>query len=195
MYCAKCKYTTFDHFDNCPKCGKSWQEEKEKLGLGWLNFVLGNFSDLETQELEETKISPKEKKFEFENNEESAFSLKQETPVEKSKDEHAPLLEANITSDSNISNESEEMEIEFSPENIFEEPSSKDTEEPIFNISQDEHDDEITSELLEDLSLEEESCTLPEETEEGEEMEELLEDIDELEEMLEDDKYSHSPNK
>ncbi|SDN23603.1 hypothetical protein SAMN04488516_101131 [Desulfonauticus submarinus] len=194
MYCAKCKYTTFDHFDNCPKCGKSWQEEKEKLGLGWLNFVSGNFSDLETQELEETKISPQEEKFEFENNEESVFSLEQETPVEKSKDEHAPLLEANITSDSNISNESEEMEIEFSPENIFEEPSSEGTEDSISTASQDNHD-EIMSELLDDLSLEEESSTLPEEPEEEEEMEELLEDIDELEEMLEDDKSSHSPNK
>lgn len=194
MYCAKCKYTTFDHFDNCPKCGKSWQEEKEKLGLGWLNFVSGNFSDLETQELEETKISTKEEKFEFENNEESVFSSEQETPVEKSKDEHAPLLEANITSDSNISNESEEMEIEFSPENIFEEPSSEGSEDSISTASQDNHD-EIMSELLDDLSLEEESSTLPEEPEEEEEMEELLEDIDELEEMLEDDKSSHSPNK
>ena len=36
MYCIKCKYTSFDHLDNCPKCGNNWKETKKILNLDWL---------------------------------------------------------------------------------------------------------------------------------------------------------------
>jgi len=36
MYCAKCKYTSFDHVSACPKCGRDWEEERKTLNLDWL---------------------------------------------------------------------------------------------------------------------------------------------------------------
>jgi len=36
MYCPKCKYTSFDHLDQCPKCGRDWASERKALNLDWL---------------------------------------------------------------------------------------------------------------------------------------------------------------
>jgi hypothetical protein len=33
MKCPKCKYTTFDYFDTCPRCGKDIVGEKAKLHI------------------------------------------------------------------------------------------------------------------------------------------------------------------
>ncbi|MGM0611638.1 MAG: hypothetical protein ACQES5_11220 [Thermodesulfobacteriota bacterium] len=38
MYCSKCKYTSFDHLDKCPKCGQNWSETKKALNLEWLGY-------------------------------------------------------------------------------------------------------------------------------------------------------------
>lgn len=36
MYCPKCKYTSFDHLEKCPKCGNKWNEIRKTLNLDWL---------------------------------------------------------------------------------------------------------------------------------------------------------------
>jgi len=36
MFCPKCKYTTFDYFEKCPKCNYNWSETKKQLGLDWI---------------------------------------------------------------------------------------------------------------------------------------------------------------
>jgi hypothetical protein len=37
MYCAKCKFTSFDYPVACPKCGVEWNALKEKLNLAWIS--------------------------------------------------------------------------------------------------------------------------------------------------------------
>jgi len=48
MKCPKCKYTTFDYFDKCPRCGKDMSEEKTKLHIASIKpntpFVLGSLT-------------------------------------------------------------------------------------------------------------------------------------------------------
>ena len=41
MYCRKCNYTSHDHLTACPKCGRSWEEERKELGLGWMIETTG----------------------------------------------------------------------------------------------------------------------------------------------------------
>lgn len=36
MFCAKCKFNSFDHLPKCPKCGFDWKESREALQLAWL---------------------------------------------------------------------------------------------------------------------------------------------------------------
>lgn len=36
MFCPKCHFTSFDHLDNCPKCGYDWTETKKMLNLDWI---------------------------------------------------------------------------------------------------------------------------------------------------------------
>jgi len=36
MFCPKCHFTSFDHLDNCPKCGSDWTETKKMLNLDWI---------------------------------------------------------------------------------------------------------------------------------------------------------------
>ncbi len=36
MFCPKCKYTTFDHFSSCPRCGYDWEELRRGLSLDWI---------------------------------------------------------------------------------------------------------------------------------------------------------------
>lgn len=36
MFCAKCKFNSFDHLSKCPKCGLDWKDAREALQLAWL---------------------------------------------------------------------------------------------------------------------------------------------------------------
>ncbi|MFO7718302.1 MAG: hypothetical protein ACQESV_10125 [Thermodesulfobacteriota bacterium] len=36
MFCSKCKFTSFDHADACPRCGADWSATKKQLDLHWL---------------------------------------------------------------------------------------------------------------------------------------------------------------
>ncbi|NLY40767.1 MAG: hypothetical protein GX055_03980 [Desulfovibrionales bacterium] len=36
MYCKRCKFHSFDHLKDCPKCGITWEESRQALGLAWL---------------------------------------------------------------------------------------------------------------------------------------------------------------
>jgi len=48
MKCPKCKYTTFDYFDKCPRCGKDLSGEKAKLHIMSIKpntpFLLGSLT-------------------------------------------------------------------------------------------------------------------------------------------------------
>jgi hypothetical protein len=48
MKCSKCKYTTFDYFDTCPRCGKDISGEKVKLNILAIKpntpFLLGSLT-------------------------------------------------------------------------------------------------------------------------------------------------------
>jgi hypothetical protein len=48
MKCPKCKYTTFDYFDTCPRCGKDILGEKAKLHIVAIKpntpFLLGSLT-------------------------------------------------------------------------------------------------------------------------------------------------------
>jgi len=48
MKCPKCKYTTFDYIDTCPRCGKDISEEKAKLHIIAIKpntpFLLGSLT-------------------------------------------------------------------------------------------------------------------------------------------------------
>jgi hypothetical protein len=48
MKCPKCKYTTFDYFDTCPRCGKDILGEKAKLHIIAIKpntpFLLGSLT-------------------------------------------------------------------------------------------------------------------------------------------------------
>lgn len=39
MFCRKCRYTSFDHYETCPKCGYNWEEERKRLNLDWLGTM------------------------------------------------------------------------------------------------------------------------------------------------------------
>ncbi len=54
MFCPKCKYTTFDHFNSCPKCGYEWEDIRKELSLDWL-------VEIESSEVE--KIGIEEERF------------------------------------------------------------------------------------------------------------------------------------
>ena len=36
MFCPKCKFTSSDHLNDCPKCGTDWTNAKKTLELTWL---------------------------------------------------------------------------------------------------------------------------------------------------------------
>jgi len=36
MFCAKCKFNSFEHLSKCPNCGFDWKEAREALQLAWL---------------------------------------------------------------------------------------------------------------------------------------------------------------
>lgn len=36
MYCTKCKYTSFDSLESCPKCSTSWEEDRKFFNLTWI---------------------------------------------------------------------------------------------------------------------------------------------------------------
>ncbi|GAB1409245.1 hypothetical protein MASR1M90_03990 [Desulfovibrionales bacterium] len=36
MYCKRCKFYSFDHLKDCPKCGSTWEEGRQALHLAWL---------------------------------------------------------------------------------------------------------------------------------------------------------------
>ncbi len=36
MFCPNCKYTTFDHYNVCPKCNFAWNDIKKALGIDWI---------------------------------------------------------------------------------------------------------------------------------------------------------------
>ena len=36
MYCTKCKYTSFDSLESCPKCNTSWEEDRKFFNLTWI---------------------------------------------------------------------------------------------------------------------------------------------------------------
>lgn len=36
MYCTKCKYTSFDSLEACPKCNTSWEEDRKFFNLTWI---------------------------------------------------------------------------------------------------------------------------------------------------------------
>ncbi|MFP4168538.1 MAG: hypothetical protein ACLFSY_06785 [Desulfonatronovibrionaceae bacterium] len=38
MYCLKCKYTSFDNLNKCPKCGQDWTATKKKINLEWIGY-------------------------------------------------------------------------------------------------------------------------------------------------------------
>ena len=48
MKCPKCKYSTFDYVDTCPRCGKDMSEEKIKLNIFSIKpntpFMLGSLT-------------------------------------------------------------------------------------------------------------------------------------------------------
>ena len=48
MKCPKCKYTTFDYIDTCPRCGKDMSGEKTKLNILTIKpntpFLLGSLT-------------------------------------------------------------------------------------------------------------------------------------------------------
>ena len=48
MKCPKCKYTTFDYLDTCPRCGKDISSEKAKLNISSIKpnppFLLGSLT-------------------------------------------------------------------------------------------------------------------------------------------------------
>ncbi|WP_045216276.1 hypothetical protein [Desulfonatronovibrio magnus] len=48
MYCPKCKYTSFDYYASCPKCGRDWTSEKKQLGLEWIKEGQGSWIDSDT---------------------------------------------------------------------------------------------------------------------------------------------------
>ena len=55
MYCVKCKYTSFDHLENCPKCGYDWMETRKNLNLDWLPTPLETENSQQTEPIKRVK--------------------------------------------------------------------------------------------------------------------------------------------
>lgn len=36
MYCSKCKFTSYDHLKNCPKCNFEWEDARKFFNFSWL---------------------------------------------------------------------------------------------------------------------------------------------------------------
>ena len=158
MYCLKCKYTSFDHFDNCPKCGSNWEETKQVLNLDWIpapayaeeesETPIDRTTETQAPQQEEVELQPHH--YEFANSRES-------------EDEGSSL-----------------QEIEY-PEIDFEEPS-----EEISHPDLEQLLDSYSMESTPEINLEEESGDKTEES--GEELELLDDDLDlEVHEDLEEE--------
>lgn len=55
MYCSKCKYTSFDNLDKCPKCGEDWTELKKKINLEWVGHNATPWLEIGEDELASAK--------------------------------------------------------------------------------------------------------------------------------------------
>jgi len=188
MYCSKCKYTTFDHFDNCPKCGRNWQEEKSGLGLGWLNFAYTPLGGISEEKSESVLAS--EEGFAFENNQtepsSEEFTFKSPSASLLETEEPSGDIEAEISFDSeNLESTATENLEEITPE--IEAASTPEPEiEPVLEANLDEPVLEQVQEsdnlLGEETSSSEDISLAPETKEESldEELDSLL-DLDDTE--------------
>ncbi|GEM_PF-2739737 len=164
MYCLKCKYTSFDHFEMCPKCGSNWEETKKALNLDWVpapayaeevsETPVARSTETQSLQQEEVEIQPHH--YEFANSEESedeGSSLEEiEYPEidfeEPSEEISHPDLEQLLDSYS----------MESAPEINFEEGSTDKTEDSGIEESGEELellDDDLDLDIQEDLDLEE----------------------------------------
>jgi len=52
MFCGKCSYTSFDHLEQCPKCGYEWSADRRVFNVDWVQeqtepWVLSGQSSME----------------------------------------------------------------------------------------------------------------------------------------------------
>jgi len=126
MKCPKCKYSTFDYLDTCPRCGKDMTEEKAKLNIFSIkpnpHFLLGSLTgDLNEnafgiEELESVEGGAEniglEIKEVYDDGSELSINIDQESVSEP--DEN---LELNID-DLNMSSDDKELELNFISDDI-----------------------------------------------------------------------------
>jgi len=122
MKCPKCKFTTFDYLDTCPRCGKSMAREKTNLNIFSVKpnppFVLGSLTgDLSDsafgiEALEQTKgeaenieMKPEEV---YDDGSELDITIDEKTVSEPDTD-----LELNID-DLGMTSDNKELELDFS---------------------------------------------------------------------------------
>ena len=170
MKCPKCKYTTFDYLDSCPRCGKDFVAEKTKLNIVSFRpdplFLLGSLTgDLSessfsfkalkpTKEGGETKLKPDEV---YDDGSDLEITLDQKPPSETVSNGEGK------TDDLNIFSDEKEIELDFSSDDSISEIEKKIAEAEGINkekAGQDDQEIEIESgDLKLNLDLDEEEET------------------------------------
>ncbi len=135
MYCFKCKYTSFDHFSKCPKCGRDWSEDKKKINSDWIGYNENPWLQAESNafQFEQNQESPLISGFEEEDME---FSFEGEKSEEAAgSEEKGEEKSVSDTPEDNLidyfqeeDSDGEEPILEFDTEDIKHEESNGKTE-------------------------------------------------------------------
>jgi len=184
MYCKKCKYTTFDHLDRCPKCGYDWKKEKEMLGLEWLNFevkllqnILAKPTPPSTQELKEDNPPTAHQNSSQINNEEF-IEANLESPNSQDEVQTTPTSEGK-----KLKKEQDDDLLEIDMDTYLTDSS------PAANSNSPHNEiNEIENLEFDDLLDNSKETEMIEELEPEEDLDDILKDVEEIDTLLDNDK-------
>ncbi|MDQ7032637.1 MAG: hypothetical protein Q9M37_08005 [Desulfonauticus sp.] len=187
MYCKKCKYTSFDHFEHCPKCGRNWQKEKELFGLNWLNFAPGFF---QVKDKKEQTNNDQEMEIELNLNvettqEPAGKSNLKTTDASQQIKEIKP--ETTLEPEPEKTTSKEEIEISFSPESLSADLFQAHIE-PITDENQASTSNEQTSSSESAPAIQEINTNIETDSKDKEQINDLLEDLEQMEVLLKTNK-------
>lgn len=150
MKCSKCKYISFDHNENCPKCKKDLSEIRAKMNLPSYCPIIPTQSNFQDQG---TAGSIKfEQKGDFESEENMDIQFTDSQDFESSFDSSGKIEGEESDLDFDLATDTDELTLDFDEFSVDDDSNAADVEPEQETISAGSLEDELTLSFSDDTS-------------------------------------------